>query len=195
MTIIQESNDSYLDSFHGPYVIVEGLTHPHKKQLEDNVLVVYGFSLGKSSMIALGLFSGRLILSELFFGDKSSSDMCTAHNNIFYKQIWKYQLPYPLHGIYVSDIDNDGYQELTVSTKWSFHVFRNMSMDDLVFRTEKKLKCFIQNYELIKKKSHPESVNSIDENEKQQSVDQIQKDIIIEANERSIIKETENKHS
>ena len=62
-----------LSRVQAPYVIVEGLTYPNKKQLEDNMLVVYWFSLGRSSVIVLSLFSGHLILSRLFFGDKALS--------------------------------------------------------------------------------------------------------------------------
>jgi len=134
--------------FEGPIVVTEGLFSERLK-IEDSVLVVHKFNFGTraGTVIAVGTYSGRLLLFEPDehcldstettasleegkdeIGEENptsncSSDLPVNPSLLRYKLIWSRNFNSPIHGIVVEDLDGDGFPELLITTLKNIHVF------------------------------------------------------------------------
>ena len=79
---------------------------------EDGVLCVKSISKGTNTCVAIGTYSGRVLIFEP-----------TGANTSKYKLYWSCHLPYPIHAISSADLDGDGLNEILVTTRRSIHVF------------------------------------------------------------------------
>ena len=79
---------------------------------EDGVLCVKSISNGTNTCVAIGTYSGRVLIFEP-----------TGENTSNYKLYWSCQLPYPIHAISSADLDGDGLNEILLTTRRSIHVF------------------------------------------------------------------------
>jgi len=90
-----------------------------RNDTEDGILAVHEFTAPTSSGIgiAIGTYSGRILLYEYISANNDTQ-------RPVFQMFWSDQLPYPIHGICVTDVNADGLPELLVTTRKSLHLYR-----------------------------------------------------------------------
>jgi hypothetical protein len=126
ITRTTNTNAEIEERFNGPSVIVEGLFSKQLK-VEDSVLCVYKFNFAtrSGSVIAVGTYSGRLLL----FDPLDDVDKSPSNHQVKYRLMFSRSFNSPIHGIVAEDLDGDRLPELLITTLKRIHIFRFDSAD------------------------------------------------------------------
>ncbi len=117
--------------FDGPFPIIEGLWNA-KLSEEDAILCIREFQYGgvnNGRVVALGLFSGRiLLLGSNFTPFKRDDDRClNIEQSQHFSCVWHCMLPHPVKGITITQ--SGVFPDLLICTKKSLHLFHSKPED------------------------------------------------------------------
>uniref|UniRef100_A0A7S1BDG1 Uncharacterized protein n=1 Tax=Corethron hystrix TaxID=216773 RepID=A0A7S1BDG1_9STRA len=109
-------------SFDGPVVLCEDVYDSLCEQ-EDSVLAVCQADFGTidGEIKVVGTYGGKILV----FAPDEEKTLSNTSMASHYRLSWTYQLSYPIHGIHIYDVNNDGFPKLVVVTKKSVHIFQS----------------------------------------------------------------------
>lgn len=121
-------NDPYRN-FEGPETIVSSLWN-HSIDTEDAVTAVECYD----SIVAVGTCSGRIFLFK-----HSGYEITDHESSSWYCLTMEQNLHYPIHSIWIEDVDEDGMIEMLICTRKSVHLFRGSRLKSLADKIRDKI--------------------------------------------------------